>query len=177
MKKILKIITGILGIMLFYYIIFQNKDSFLSFVLGVTYIIGGYYYMYKHREEISTYFINKFKGTSKFKLALFLSIPLIILEETVNTNPHGLLISIIIIVMLFVEMLILLKLAKKFKAQSVKWPLTIFVILGTLWELTAGGLVGVIAYGPIFASFMVFIYSPISYAYIAVIPLHILTKK
>jgi len=150
-------------------------SSVLLFFISVSFLLLTYFLMYKFNSKIVNYLSKK--NISTFRLTILISIFLILIEENINTNDHGLMISIIIVIILIIQMMILLHLTKKYKPKSIKNPLMIYVIFGTLWELLVGGLVNIFSYPILFAIFMVFIYVPLSYAYFAYIPLKILEYR
>ena len=149
--------------------------SAMGFVPDVLFLTITFYFMYKYRFQIAERLMKI--NLSPCWLAFLISIPLIIIEESINTNDHGLFISIIIILILIIQMAILLYYTKKKKCISIKKPLLWYMSLGTLWELVFGGLVGILGYPIVLVIFMVFFYVPLSYAYFAVIPLTILIEK
>ena len=145
----------------------------MNFILDVLFLISTFFLMCKFRNHIVRYLGAKIR-LSSYKLALLISIPLIVIEESINTNDHGLLISIIIMFILLLEIAILLWVVRRFKIKSTTRPLLCFAIFGTLWELSVGGLVTIFSYPWLFIVFMVPFYVPMSYAYISFIPLEIL---
>jgi len=148
----------------------------MKFLLDISVLIVSFFLMWKFKTQITDYLFKK-ASFSGYKLSLLVSIPLILIEESINTNDHGLIISLVIIFILIVQMALLLWLSSVFKVSSVKWPLLVYMIFGTSWELTIGGLTGIFAQPLPFAIFMVFFYVPLSYAYFALIPLNLLTYK
>ena len=144
----------------------------MKFILDVLFLVSTFFIMCKFRNRIARYLHNKIR-ISSYKLGLLVSIPLIVIEESINSNDLGPLISIAIMFILLLEVAILLWVARKFKSKSITKPLLYYAILGTLWELSVGGLVSIFSYPWFFILLMVPFYVPLSYAYVSLIPLEI----
>lgn len=103
---------------------------------------------------------------------LICGLPFIIIEEAVNCIqcfPYT-------IIWLSVYLWILAVIVMKLRATNIVLILVIFSIIGTMWEVTAGGAKGIVALPPAFAVFML-IWTAFSYSFLAIVPLTILVKK
>lgn len=156
--------------------VFRVIPSF-GFIIDVLIIIVSFIIIYKLRNKIAKAF--KLIPLPVYVVAIISSIPFMLIEESINCMDwgNGCGVTWWIIYVLIAEIAILCYLTKRFKCTSIKKPLIWFMVLGTLWEILIGGLAGQLFVLPWFFSvFMVFIYVPLSYAYISVIPLVLIVR-
>ncbi len=103
---------------------------------------------------------------------LICALPFIIIEEAVNCIEC----FPLTIIWLSVYMLILGVIVQKIRATNIVQILLIFSVIGTVWEVAAGGAKDIPALPLPLAVFML-IWTAISYSFLAIVPLTILVKK
>lgn len=144
-----------------------------SFLLDIGLVVVAFLGLYQFRAPLATWCLRV--PLSRFWLALLVSVPIILFEETINCidygNGRGCQMTWWINMVLFGEMAVLLFLAQKFKGVSNKVWLFLLATVGVLWELSFGGLMGL---GPSFFLTFMIGYVMISYALLAVLPLEII---
>lgn len=153
-----------------------NKISEIGFIFDVSFLIISFFLIFKFRNQISNFIL--LIPISPVILGVLSSIPFILIEESINCINYGdglgcRMTTWINFVLIF-EILILLYFTKKNKITSIKKPIIIFSFIGLFWELFFGGLRGFI-----FTPFILFMapYVMLSYAYISLIPLTLITNK
>jgi hypothetical protein len=148
--------------------------SDFGFLIDVSIIIFSFFFFYKIRNILAK--VLMFSRLPIFLLAILTTIPFIVIEESINCIDHGdglgCRMTTWINVVLLIEVTILLYIVKKKKITSIKKPLIYFGVVGLLWEIVAGGLVGWLLH-----PFILFMgpYMILSYAYLALIPVTIMT--
>ncbi len=144
-----------------------------NFVLDVAVVIGLFCVLYACKSPIART-ITRIPLPATV-LALAWAFPVILVEESINcidyNDGHGCRMTWWINLVLMVEVLILVLIARKIQTRTIIWPLLFFALFGLAWEVLVGGLSGII-----FSPFILFMgpYVMISYALIAVIPLQII---
>ena len=149
--------------------------SVLGFFIDVPLLIVTFYLMIKYREQIIKKILKiPLPNYALFLLTIFM---LSLIEENINTGFTIFIIPFVpwTVPILMLQVDIVAWVMNKW-SLSLKWPLIIYIVFGTLWELLVGGLRG-LGESPLWLGvFMLFIYVPLSYAYVSMIPL-LMRKK
>jgi len=141
--------------------------------IDVPLIVGGFLLMFRFRKKLALDILRV--KLPALALYLILSVPLIIFEEQINcmlawcgavTIPPTL-------PFILVEMLVLGGIVLWRHAKNVLRVTLFFSIFGVLWEIFLGGLVG----APLIIIAVLAPYVGVSYAFISMLPLTVLTER
>jgi hypothetical protein len=142
-------------------------------LIDVPLILGGFLLMFRYRKKLALD-ILKVK-LPPLALCMILSVPLIIFEEQINCMQAwcGTVAIPPTLPFILIEMLALGGLVLWRHAKNISRITLYFSIFGVFWEIFLGGLVG----APLIIIALLAPYVGVSYAFISILPLTVLTER
>ena len=142
------------------------------FIPQIGFLVASYF-LIRNRYSIASWFL-KFPVSNSIALFLLSSLPFMIFEESINCLPPemgGCALLPITLPFLLITLVILLFVIRKFKLKRFWVIITVFSVLGVIWEITVGvSGAAFLALPPIwFAIISLWVW--LSYTFIAIIPL------
>jgi len=156
------------------FVMLASHNDVQYFVPQIGFLVASYLVI-RHRHNISAWFL-KFPIGNKIFLFLLSSLPFMLFEENINCFPPeagGCKLFPVTIPFLLIELAILLYLVRKFKLKHFWKIITTFSVLGVVWELTVGVAGAAFLSLPPIWFVIIFGWTWLSYAFIAIIPLTI----
>lgn len=156
---------------------FASHNEVKFFIPQIGFLLAAYLTI-RFRQQISTWFMQ-FPVSNGVLLFLLSSLPFMLFEENINCFPPeagGCKLFPITLPFLLIELLILLFIVRKFNLRRF-WPIiTVYAVLGVLWEIFIGvSTAEFLALPPIWFV-IIFAWTWLSYVILAVVPLTIELK-
>ena len=141
-------------------------------LIDVPLIVGGFLLMFRYRKRLALTILRV--KLPPLALYLLLSVPLIIFEEQIDCMPAwcGMVAIPPTLPFLLIEMLALGAIVLRIHAKNVLRITFVYSILGVLWEIFFGGLVG----APLVVIALLAPYVAVGYAFVSMLPLTVLIE-
>ena len=168
----LRAITSIIGSV---FILAFDKKLKVGLIIDVPLLLITFYLIVRHRLKIASWFRSW--PVPKFLAAVISSLPFMLFEENMNCLPTGCRLIPPTIPILTIFIIALLTLSNFLKVRSIKKPVIIFSIFGVILEMTYGA--SAAAFRALPTSWLLFFVAWVfvSYAYVSVVPMVVLTEN
>lgn len=152
-----------------------EKKLKLGLIIDVPLLLITLYLILRYRLKIASWFRNW--PIPKFLAAVISSLPFMLFEENMNCLPTGCRLIPPTIPILTIFIIALLTLSIFFKVRSINKPVIIFSIFGVILEMTYGAAANAFRALPTpwLLFFVAWVF--VSYVYISVVPMVVLTEK
>ncbi len=175
----MKVAGVVIGSVLLGGLVMLASHKEVQFFIPQIGLLVAFYFLIRNRHSIASWFL-KFPIANSVILYFISSLPFMLFEENINCFPPeagGCQLFPPTIPFLLIALALLLLIVRKFKFTRFWTIVTIFSILGVLWEITIGvSSVAFLSLPPLWF-FVISGWTWLSYAFIVIVPLTLTLQK